>query len=221
MEILKSKSIEIGIENNIESLSLTKSSEIHVPDTPRLSYTDFEAIQILGRGSFGEVYLVKKIESGKLYAMKVLRKEKVLGQNLIKYAMVERNILSCINHPFIVKLHYAFQSEDKLYLVLEYCSGGSLTYYISKEKHFTEDMAKVYLCEIILALEELHKRGIIYRDLKPDNIVIDGEGHALLTDFGLSKQGDSDCSAAMSFCGSLAYLAPEMVKRMGHGKVVD
>lgn len=218
LELLQEKNIEIATECKVEPLEIPETEyTLH----ERLSSSSFEAIQVLGRGSFGEVYLVKMITTGKLYAMKVLRKEKIIEQNLVKYAMVERNILSTIRHPFIIKLNYAFQSEDKLFLVLDYCSGGNLTYYIGKEKHFTEDMAKVYLCEIILALEELHKNGIIYRDLKPDNIIIDGQGHALLTDFGLSKQGMQDNSCTNSFCGSLAYLAPEMIKRTGHGKAVD
>ena len=188
---------------------------------PSLSFHDFEAIQMLGRGSFGEVFLVKMRSTGKKYAMKVLRKDKIINGNLVKYAMVERNVLSIIKHPFIVSLSFAFQSPQKLYLVLDYCAGGNLTSYILRQRHFTEAIAKFYICEIILALEELHKNGIIYRDLKPDNVVVDADGHAMLTDFGLSKQGISDNISAKSFCGSIAYLAPEMIKRRGHGKAVD
>jgi serine/threonine protein kinase len=188
---------------------------------PSLNFHDFEAIQMLGRGSFGEVFLVRMRSDGKKYAMKVLRKDKIFGGNLVKYALVERNVLSVIKHPFIVSLSFAFQSPQKLYLVLDYCAGGNLTSYILRQRHFNESIAKFYLCEIILALEELHKNGIIYRDLKPDNVVIDADGHAMLTDFGLSKQGISDNISAKSFCGSIAYLAPEMIKRRGHGKAVD
>jgi serine/threonine protein kinase len=153
--------------------------------------------------------------------MKVLNKDKIMAQNLVKYAMTERNVLSITNHPFIVKLNYAFQSLDRLFLILEYCAGGDLAQHLQKEKRFDEDRAKIYLCEIILALEDLHKRDIIFRDLKPDNVVLDSEGHALLTDFGLSKEGVLDNKGAKSFCGSIAYLAPEMLKRTGHGKSVD
>ena len=223
-DLLHNKNIEIDLGPQVEPITMPIAPDSTIPldaQLPKINSSNFEAIQILGRGSFGEVYLVKLLITGKLYAMKVLRKEKFINQNMMKYALVERNILSCIQHPFIVKLNYAFQSADKLYLVLDYCSGGNLTYYLTKEKHFTEDMAKVYMCEIILALEELHRNGIIYRDLKPDNIVVDGQGHALLTDFGLSKQGVKDNSSANSFCGSPAYLAPEMVNRKGHGKGVD
>ena len=135
--------------------------------------------------------------------------------------MTERNVLSFTNHPFIVGLNYAFQTIDRLFLILDYCPGGNLSEHIQREKGFKEEKAKFYLCQIILAIENLHKRDIIFRDLKPDNVVLDENGNALLTDFGLSKEGILDNRAATSFCGSLAYLAPEMVKREGHGKSVD
>jgi serine/threonine protein kinase len=120
-----------------------------------------------------------------------------------------------------VGLNYAFQTRDKLFLILEYCPGGDLGKVLEQEKRFDEARARIYLAEILLALEDLHKRDIIFRDLKPDNVVLDTQGHALLTDFGLSKEGVLDNQAANSFCGSVAYLAPEMLKRSGHGKSVD
>jgi protein-serine/threonine kinase len=209
-----------GVSIRKESFSVAESLPSDEKDE-KLCQNDFEAIQVLGRGSFAEVYLVKMISSGMLFAMKVLRKEKMLKQNVVRYAITERNVLTRVTHPFIAKLNYAFQSEDKLYLVLDYYSGGPLTYYISKEKHFTEDISRFYLSELVLALEELHKNQVIYRDLKPDNVLIDANGHAVLTDFGLAKQHVGDDDLASSFCGSLAYLAPEMVKRTGHGRTVD
>ena len=106
-------------------------------------------------------------------------------------------------------------------MILEYCPGGDLGKVLEQEKRFDEARARIYLAEILLALEDLHKRDIIFRDLKPDNVVLDVQGHALLTDFGLSKEGVLDNQAANSFCGSVAYLAPEMLKRSGHGKSVD
>lgn len=181
----------------------------------------FLGITQIGKGSFGEVYLVTKQDTQQLYALKVLKKDKILSHNLIRYALTERNVLSYIRHPFIVSLQYAFQSSEKLFLVLDYCPGGDLSSQLLIEKRFTEQRAKIYICEILLALEDLHKRDIIFRDLKPDNIVLDKDGHALLTDFGLSKEGVSDTLAAKSFCGSVAYLAPEMIKRNGHGKSID
>ena len=190
-------------------------------EVKKITASDFEAIQLLGKGSFGEVYLVETKATKELYAMKILLKSKIMGQNLVKYAMTERNVLSYIKHPFIVGLKYAFHTSSKLYLILDFCRGGSMSSQISREKRFSETRARIYLCEILLAIEELHKRDIIYRDLKPDNVVLDEEGHALLTDFGLSKEGVMDNQSAKSFCGSVAYLAPEMLRRQGHGKAVD
>ena len=144
-----------------------------------------------------------------------------MKQNLIKYAVTERNVLSCIRHPFIVSLKYAFQTSDKLILFLENCPGGDLASNLHKKKRFTEYRACIYISDIVLALEELHKRDIIYICLKPDNIVLDKPGHALLTDVGLSKEKVYDNYQATIFCGSLAYLAPEVLKRQGHGKALN
>lgn len=153
--------------------------------------------------------------------MKVLQKSKVTKNNLKRYAFTERNILSSANHPFIVGLKYAFQTPEKLYLVLDYCPGGDLSEYLQREKIFNEDKTRFYSAEILLGIEELHRKNIIFRDLKPDNVVLDIEGHALLTDFGLSKEGVQDDALTKSFCGSCAYLAPEMIQKKGHGMTVD
>jgi len=106
-------------------------------------------------------------------------------------------------------------------LLLDYAAGGNMSRALHKDRRFNEDRAKLYLAEILLAIEDLHKRDIIYRDLKPDNIVFDSQGHSLLTDFGLSKEHVTGANQAKSFCGSPAYLAPEMLKRAGHGKSID
>lgn len=179
----------------------------------------FVVLKQIGKGSFGEVFLVKKGEE--LFAMKVLQKDKILAQNLIIYARTERNILSQMHHPFMVSLNFAFQTSEKLFLILNYCPGGDLSTHLRIEKRFSESRARIYISEMVLAIEHLHNHDIIFRDLKPDNILLDADGHAILTDFGLSKVGiDSDYKAT-SFCGSMAYLAPEVLKRNGHGKAVD
>ena len=216
---LPGPSISEGKKNEAKRVRINELTEDKAKG--KISYEDFIGITQLGKGSFGEVYLVSKQETDTFYAMKVLRKDKILTHNLIRYALTERNVLSYIRHPFIVSLNYAFQTSDKLFLILDYCPGGDLSSHLLQEKRFSEERARIYICEILLALEELHKRDIIFRDLKPDNIVLDKEGHALLTDFGLSKEGVYDNSTAKSFCGSVAYLAPEMIKRNGHGKAVD
>lgn len=182
---------------------------------------DFKGLSLLGRGSFGEVYLVEKIDTKEKFALKVLKKENLISNNIVKYAFTERNILLHTNHPFIVKLHYAFQTPEKLAMVMDFCPCGDLSMYLTREKNFSEEKARFYLCEIILALGELHKNGVLFRDLKPENVVIDETGHAKLTDFGLSKENTSDEILSKSFCGSIAYLAPEMIRRSGHTRSVD
>lgn len=182
---------------------------------------DFKGLLQLGKGSFGEVYLVEKKDTLEQFALKVLKKEKVLGNNLVRYAFTERNILMTISHPFIIKLIYAFQTPEKLAMIMDFCPNGDLGTQLVREKRFTEDKARFYLVEILLALQELHSHGIIFRDLKPDNVVLDKDGHARLTDFGLSKEGLGDEQMTRSFCGSVAYLAPEMLRKSGHTKSVD
>ena len=192
-----------------------------IENTKELSADQFVVLKQIGKGSFGEVFLVRKTDTSVLYAMKVLEKDKIIGQNLILYALTERNVLSQMHHPFIVSLLFAFQTTEKLFLILDYCPGGDLASHLKLEKKFSESRARIYICEIILAIEELHNHDIIFRDLKPDNIVLDSEGHAVLTDFGLSKVGIDSNYKAKSFCGSIAYLAPEVLRRNGHGKAVD
>jgi len=113
-------------------------------------------------------------------------------------------------------MKYSFQTPEKLFFLLDYAAGGNMSKALQKDKRFEEGRARMYMAEILLALEDLHKRNIIYRDLKPDNVVFDAEGHALLTDFGLAKEGVNDDAPTKSFCGSPAYLAPEMLRRDGH-----
>ena len=209
---------EQTIQDNLHSEFNLNSIE---EEEERISPSSFICLAQLGKGSFGEVYLVQKINTKEKFAMKVLRKERIIAQNLLKYAIAERNVLSLSNHPFIVKLNFAFQTSSKLFLILEYCSNGDLARHLLFEKRFSESRAKFYICEVLLALENLHQRDIIFRDLKPDNVVLDGEGHCKLTDFGLSKEGVGENQSASSFCGSIAYLAPEMLKKQGHGKAVD
>ncbi|MCL4128655.1 UNVERIFIED_CONTAM: hypothetical protein GTU68_040688 [Idotea baltica] len=133
---------------------------------------------------------------------------------------MERDILAEVCHPFVVKLHYAFQTEGKLYLILDFLRGGDLFTRLSKEIMFTEEDVKFYLAELALALDHLHSLGIIYRDLKPENILLDADGHISLTDFGLCKESLDD-QKAYSFCGTIEYMAPEVVNRKGHNTAAD
>ena len=217
--LTKEKDDEDGIDELGDSFDSSDDSDSNKHE--KIGPSDFVCLALLGQGSFGEVYLVKKKDSDDFYAMKVLDKYRIAKLNIFKYVLTERNVLSVMNNPFIVKLNYAFQTSEKLFLLLDYCPGGDLLKQLQIQTRFSEEKAKFYICEIILALGELHKHNIIFRDLKPDNVVIDKEGHALLTDFGLSREGVVDKEMAKSFCGSIAYLAPEMLSRSGHGKAVD
>ncbi|XP_013764512.1 ribosomal protein S6 kinase alpha-6 [Pundamilia nyererei] len=185
--------------------------------------SQFELLKVLGQGSFGKVFLVRKLlgpDAGQLYAMKVLKKASLKVRDRVRTKM-ERDILVEVNHPFIVKLHYAFQTEGKLYLILDFLRGGDVFTRLSKEVMFTEEDVKFYLAELALALDHLHNLGIVYRDLKPENILLDEAGHIKLTDFGLSKESVDADKKAYSFCGTVEYMAPEVVNRRGHTQSAD
>ncbi|CAL2029055.1 unnamed protein product [Caenorhabditis brenneri] len=205
----------------------TTETEIDIGDVRKCGEKadprQFELLKVLGQGSFGKVFLVRKVrgrDSGHVYAMKVLKKAtlKVRDRQRTK---LERNILAHISHPFIVKLHYAFQTEGKLYLILDFLRGGDLFTRLSKEVMFTEDDVKFYLAELTLALEHLHSLGIVYRDLKPENILLDEDGHIKVTDFGLSKEAIDSEKKTYSFCGTVEYMAPEVINRRGHSMAAD
>lgn len=160
--------------------------------------------------------------SGTLYAMKVLKKDYIVRKNQVEHTKTERSVLSYVDHPYIVGLKMAFQTTDKLFFVLDYCAGGELFFHLGKVGRFDESRSKFYAAQIILALEYVHKMGVIYRDLKPENVLLDAKGNIRLTDFGLSKEGVRDhSSGANSFCGTPEYIAPEVLLRQGHGRAVD
>jgi len=172
----------------------------------------------LGRGAFGQVVLVQErlIDSEvdgsepKYYAMKVMKKRKYNG--LINLVLTEKEVQRKVRHRFIVKLVYAFQTFDKLYIVSEYCPGGDMRALLTLRQKFSEAEARLYLSEILVAIEELHKNGIIHRDIKPDNILLDREGHVKLTDFGLSKEGMFEKKLTNTMLGGgRSYQLPEVL----------
>merc|ERR1719453_1499948 len=151
----------------------------------------------------------------------MLRKENIVKRNQTEHTKAERNVLEAVSHPFIVRMHYAFQTPKKLHFVLEFCAGGELFFHLSRAGRFSEGRCRFYSAEILLALGYLHGLNIVYRDLKPENVLLDQDGHAKLTDFGLSKEGIEDNFSAKSMCGTPEYLAPEILDKKGHGKAVD
>lgn len=186
----------------------------------KVTQDDFELLNVIGKGSFGKVMQVKKKDDQKIYAMKVLRKEAIIARKQVAHTRAEKSILQKIQHPFIVKLHYAFQTKDKLYMILDFINGGELFYHLKKEGRFAENRVKFYAAEITCAIAHLHSLNIVYRDLKPENILIDMDGHITITDFGLSKEINPE-EGTSTFCGTPEYLAPEVLKGQGHGTAVD
>ncbi|MQL88922.1 hypothetical protein Taro_021500 [Colocasia esculenta] len=181
---------------------------------------DFEVLKLVGRGAFGKVFQVRKKGTSEIYAMKVMRKDKIMEKNHAEYMKAERDILTKIDHPFIVQLRYSFQTKYRLYLVLDFVNGGHLFFQLYRHVMFSEDLARIYTAEIVSAVSHLHANGIMHRDLKPENILLDVEGHAMLTDFGLAKQFEEN-ARSNSMCGTIEYMAPEIVLGKGHDKAAD
>ena len=189
------------------------------------SLDDFELLKMLGKGSFGKVFLVRLVNSDDLYAMKVLKKSEVVRRKQVQHTKTERKVMGSIRHPFIVALEFAFQTRNKLFMVSEFCSGGELFFHLKKRHRFSEEMVRFYSAEIASAIAHLHKHNVVYRDLKPENVLMDAKGHVKITDFGLSRDNVVDAHGATTFCGTPEYLSPEMIlhrrSRVGYGKAVD
>jgi len=192
-------------------------------DSPKekVSLSSFEILKEIGSGSFGKVYKARKKDTGKIYALKTLHKRTLIMKDQLDYAISEASILKNVKHPFIINLEYTFQTQEHLFLALDYCPGGDLATYLCNCGTFFEDEARIIIAELILAIEHLHSLNILYRDLKPENILIGNDGHIRLTDFGLSKQNMLPGEIAKSFCGTPAYLAPEMLASRGVDRTVD
>ena len=183
----------------------------------KIGASDFEFMRLLGEGATCKVFQVRRKKTGKIYAVKVLSKDRILGNHRkVEQALTERKVLVEVRHPFIVQLHWTFQTRSHLYFVLEFCEGGELFYHLSRRGRFNEETAKFYFCEVLLGLEYLHARNILYRDLKLENILLDGEGHVRLTDFGVSKVGKEPGKELKftSVVGTKEYFSPEMIKKV-------
>jgi len=205
---------------------------------------DFQKLKFIGRGDVADVFLVKHRKSGKVYAMKVLVKSQMIARNKVKRALTEREILATANHPFIMTLYYSFQTKKKLYFIMEYCGGGEFFKVLQNQpaKCLPENYARFYSAEVLLALEYLHLQGFIYRDLKPENLLLSNTGHVVLTDFDLSKRSTNQVTPTVvtqmftgrmkdidtrpdvisnSFVGTEEYIAPEVIEGFGHTSSVD
>lgn len=186
----------------------------------RVKISDYEQLQTVGLGSFGRVRLCKNKTTSKIYVMKILKKNEIIKQKQVDHVYSEYNILSILNHPFIVKLIGVNLEDPKyLYLILEYIPGGELFSLLRTVQVFPLEQAKFYIAHIITIFEYLHSKNIIYRDLKPENILVNKDGYLKLTDFGFAKFLEND--KTYTLCGTPEYLAPEIILNKGHGKPVD
>jgi len=190
-------------------------------DKKLISVDDFRKIKVIGKGGFGRVLLVEKKDTKKVYAMKILKKGVIAARGEIEHTRTEQSVLSKLDHPFLAKLHWSFQTDENLYFVMDFINGGELFHHLSIEKRFTEDRAKFYTAEIISGMEYLHSHGVIYRDLKPENLLLSHKGHVIMTDFGLSKEGLYYDERTSTFCGTPEYLAPEIIKGEDYTKAID
>merc|ERR1712000_791176 len=188
------------------------------PTKGKYTLTDFDIKRTLGTGSFGRVHLVQSKHNQRFYAIKVLKKAQVVKMKQVEHTNDERRMLSDVKHPFLVTLWGTFTDVKNLYMVMDFVEGGELFSLLRKSGRFPNPVAKFYAAEVTLALEYLHSKNVIYRDLKPENLLLDRHGHLKITDFGFAKKVPD---ITWTLCGTPDYLAPEVVSSKGYNKSVD
>ncbi|XP_023491713.1 protein kinase C zeta type isoform X1 [Equus quagga] len=187
-----------------------------------LGLQDFDLIRVIGRGSYAKVLLVRLKKNDQIYAMKVVKKELVHDDEDIDWVQTEKHVFEqASSNPFLVGLHSCFQTTSRLFLVIEYVNGGDLMFHMQRQRKLPEEHARFYAAEICIALNFLHERGIIYRDLKLDNVLLDADGHIKLTDYGMCKEGLGPGDTTSTFCGTPNYIAPEILRGEEYGFSVD
>jgi hypothetical protein len=184
----------------------------------KYTLTDFTIQRTLGTGSFGRVHLVQSKHNQRFYAVKVLKKAQVVKMKQVEHTNDERRMLQQVKHPFLITLWGTFQDSKNLYMVMDFVEGGELFSLLRKSQRFPNPVAKFYAAEVTLALDYLHQQNIIYRDLKPENLLLDRHGHLKITDFGFAKEVPD---ITWTLCGTPDYLAPEVVASKGYNKSVD
>ncbi|XP_014216493.1 RAC-beta serine/threonine-protein kinase B-like [Copidosoma floridanum] len=205
------------LSSSLEKTSISTSSK-----QKKVTLENFEFLKVLGRGGYGRVISCReKGTTENLYALKSVMKSFIIGRNQVSHTLSENRVMRIMRHPFLISLKYSFQTADRLFFVVDYLSGGDLYFHVKHDRFFDEDRAKFYGAEIILAVGYLHTQGIIHRDLKLENILLDKDGHIKIVDFGLCKEDITYGKTTNTFCGTPEYLAPEILEDRAYGRAVD
>lgn len=224
VEPRKLGSLPDGASSSCEDLT-AKFKQQKISETSsgnsKVTLEKFEFIKVLGRGTFGKVILCREKSTSKLYAIKVLKKNVIIETNEVDHTLAERRVLGKTRHPFIISLKCSFQTEHNLCHVMEFANGGDLFYHLKNARFFTEERSRYYGAEIVDAIDYLHKFGVIYRDLKLENLLLDKDGHIKLADFGLCKEDIAYGETTHTFCGTPEYIAPEIIEDKDYGFAVD
>lgn len=211
-----------GMSNDPASAPAKDEQFEPVESSDKVSAADFSYLKVLGKGSFGKVMMAEHKKSKEIFAIKALKKDVLLEDNDLECALAERSVLmKTCRHPFLTALHSCFQTDDRLYYVMEMVTGGDLLFAIQQVRRFEEERARFYSAEIVLALDFLHRQGILYRDLKLDNVMLAGDGHVKVADFGMCKEDIFGDAKAHTFCGTPDYLAPEILLEEAYDQGVD
>lgn len=213
---------EDGLFDDVDMMPISDSGDVSdSPRKTRVSLEDFEFLKVLGKGTFGKVILCRYKRTRKLHAIKILKKKLIIDKDEVAHTMTEGRVLREFKHPFLTELSFAFRTSDRLCFVMEYVNGGELFFHLSKERIFTEQRTRFYACEILSALGFMHEKGVIYRDLKLENLLLDKDGHIKIADFGLCKEQIFYQARTKTFCGTPEYLAPEVLDDQDYGRAVD
>lgn len=200
---------------NVQGVSESSSGK------PKTTLENFEFLKVLGRGTFGKVILCRDKRTSEFYALKVLKKSVIIETNEVTHTLTERRVMGRTRHPFLISLRCSFQTPNNLCYVMEYANGGDLFYHLSTSRFFTEDRTRFYAAEVVEAIGYLHGYGIIYRDVKLENILLDKDGHVKVADFGLCKEDITYGTTTKTFCGTPEYIAPEILEDQDYGAAVD